>query len=496
MKSCIYSLLILFMTLFTSCEKLSASGNVNLEERQSQQTEILDRLNRRIQIFDADADESSVTLLFADLAKYKIFYEDCLVLKVSSDGKYWIINGEQSVFPIVYDSEKKVIVPELTVVNGNWQIDGSDSGISASNVFEKQGFSFVSVIFLMKEAFFNVKEEGPSFRVKFLQDISLAVPSYFSDTVAEKEKAVESVIRSADKNHYSFVFFSDSHWGRNTKHSPAIIKHVVDYTPLTDVIFGGDVITTSYTNLASPMTLGQEFQSAFSFLGPKFYCLYGNHDNNSDSQAQKTQYHLSDDQVYSYLQSQMTDVTYSEGFNFYYDDFDSKTRVIGLDTGRYYYSQFRGTLPATAKFVIEALNTVPENWHVVMASHIWCLLLKDSEGKYYQTVASYLKPILKIFDDYNSRGSGDCTYNKEKIPYDFSSSAGKIEFCIGGHTHSAFDTKTDGGIPVIIVNSDSEKQPKKGTSEEQSVTLAVADYLNGKLHLFVVGRGDDRVFDL
>lgn len=418
----------------------------------------------------------------------------------SEDGKKWSINFKETASSIHQDDHGTVILPNLSIAEGgDWTLDGMCTGVSADDY---RSFAEVTdSVHLVGLAEYNERlylytSDETVKCIPIIREGFYRVPEYWQEHLVEKEKMAEAAISEAEDDYVAFVFFTDTHWGKNMKKSPSLIRHITDYTPISDVIFGGDVVTTHATNLVSPMETGKDFQASFGFLGTNFHCLYGNHDNNSDSQPNKTEYHLSDEQVYSFLQSQMTDVVYGDYFNFYYDKPLSKTRIICLDTGRYYYSQFRNKLPDTVSFAIEALSSVPEGWHVIMASHIWCSDKKGSDGSFIQFIDPFIKPILKVFDDYNARLAGSYSYNKQTVPYDFTGASAKIEFCIGGHTHANFTTASDGGIPVIIVISDYSKVPEVGTVREQSVTQVIADYKNRKLSLLVVGRGGDRAIEL
>ena len=411
----------------------------------------------------------------------------------------FLLNGKSTGVSLRYNDNGILILPTLTAQDGYWYLDEVKTPISVntlasfdrdtSEVYFKGLLIFNNTLYLY-ESSDNI-DAIPIIDARFYQ-----VPEYWLKQLVEKEKMAEAAIRDSEGNGVSFVFFTDAHWGKNMRRSPALIRHIVDFTPVSDVIFGGDVITTHSTNPASSIETGLDFQMSFAYLGTHFHCLYGNHDNNSDSQPKRTEYHLSDEQVYYWLQRQMTDVVYGDYFNYYYDDPLAKTRIICLDTGRYYYSVFRDKIPTTVAFTIDALSSLPEGWHAIMASHIWCNARKQSDGTYGHYFEAYIKSFLKLFDDYNSRLSGAYRFNSISIPYDFSQAGGSIEFCIGGHTHHNFTTKSDKGIPIIIVISDSFNIPEEGTTNEQSITIVVTDYKQRKLNLFVVGRGDDRCIDL
>jgi predicted phosphodiesterase len=460
---------------------------------------LLDLVNRRVQIAEVIVLNDVCTITFQGGRQVHL---PCSFFPFisSEDGERWSVNLEKTDFSVLRDDHGRVMLPDLSIAEGgNWALDGIRTGVPADDYRSfAEVTDTVHLVGLAKqdERLFLYTSDRRIKSVPIIREGFYRVPEYWQEHLVEKEILAEAAITEAEGDCYAFVFFTDTHWGKNMKKSPSLIRHITDYTPISDVIFGGDVVTTHATNLVTPMETGKDFQASFGFLGTNFHCLYGNHDNNSDSQPNKTEYHLSEEQVYSFLQSQMTDVVYGNYYNFYYDKPQSKTRIICLDTGRYYYSQFRDKLPDTVSFAIEALSSVPEGWHVIMASHIWCSDKKGSDGSFIQYLGSFIKPVLKVFDDYNARLAGSYSYNNRTVPYDFTEAAGKIEFCIGGHTHADFTAFSDGGIPVIIVISDYSKVPQKGTAQEQSVTQVIADYKNRKLALIVVGRGKDRILEL
>ena len=493
MKGILTYFAFVFFLTFSACGKIQAFEIETPEERVEHQAELLDRLRGRLQVCDVSLHSDYYSVRFVSDEVFEFYSEGTPIFSISN-ASTWIVNGKDTQIPANYSSLPEVLIDE----NNSWIIDGIDTGLSAYENLNPEDVAktIISYTCFIDRQFIVVLKDGTILQSPIVIDSFYHVPDYWLSTVVEQELEAEAVIEVMEGDGTAFVFFTDTHWGKNMKRSPALIRHIIDYTPIEDVIFGGDVVTTHSTNLVTPMETGRDFQESFSFLGSNFHCLYGNHDNNSDSQPNKTEYHLSDEQVFSFLQSQMTDVIFGDYFNFYYDNPITKTRIIGLDTGRYYYAQFRDKLPETVQFAIESLNSVPEGWHGLMARHIWCSSSRQSDGTYKQYLDSGIKPILKVFDDYNARTTGVYKYQKESITYDFSKAGGRVEFCIGGHTHGNYTTSSDGGIPVIIVISDYFATPDRGTTQEQSVTMVVADYKNRKLDLFVVGRGEDRHLEL
>ena len=324
----------------------------------------------------------------------------------------------------------------------------------------------------------------------FEPEETVSVPSYYVGHLKDKENQINNAILTASGDYSAFVFFTDVHWGYNQKHSPALINHLIRFTPIDDVVFGGDVITTSFDDPQDAIALGRDFRNAFDTLGCNMYYLYGNHDNNSDAHPNDVERHLSDAQVYDYLQKGMGECTYGDYFNFYFDRPESKTRFLCLDTGRFYYSQLRGNTIETVKFLIEALSETPDSWRVVLLSHLWAFL---SSGEPY--LSSYMKTIIRVIDDFNAGDKGVFKYLDDSLEYDFTAASSKIICCIGGHCHLDSILFSEGGIPIIITTADRKpiggNASTVGTIEEQAISVFVIDYASALIQLFRVGRGND-----
>ncbi len=319
----------------------------------------------------------------------------------------------------------------------------------------------------------------------------VSVPSYFYEHLKDKENQINNAILNATEDCAALIFFTDAHWGKNQKKSPALINHLFHFTSIDDVVFGGDVITTSFKDPQEAISLGKDFRHAFDAIGCNMYYLYGNHDNNSDEHPNEVERHLSDEQVYEYLQKGMGECTYGGYFNFYFDRPESKTRFMCLDTGRYYYPQFRGSTIETVKFLTNTLNGTPDGWRIVVLSHLWANL---QSGKPYFT--SYMEMIIRVLDNYNERKKSVFRYKNDSVDYDFSASSSKIICCIGGHCHLDTTMLSAGGIPIIITTTDSRKTINGqtatiGTIEEQAISVFVFDYVQKQIRMFRIGRGED-----
>lgn len=421
------------------------------------------------------------------------------------DKQEWTISGHPTGIAVTKNQRGDLQPPTLTMgESGFWTLDNQDTSLPTESYqafLREEGNASLNVIgFLVHEDHLSILLSDSSVRkYSILREGFYLVPDYWMEHLVEKEKKVEAAIQEADGNWEAFAFFTDAHWGHNYKHSPALIRHLAEFTPVSSVFFGGDVITTNFSNPVAAMQMESDFQASFSFLGPNFYCLFGNHDDNTTSQSGMTERHLSEEQVISCLQSQMTELDRKDGYNFYFDDPISKTRFIGLDTGRFYISSFQGKAPQTARFLIESLDGVPEGWHIVVLSHIWAVY-KAIDGKGTSVFTTFYNSFLKIIDDYNARRRGGFVYKTQLVPYDFTDGKADIICCLGGHTHVNSLLYSEGGEPVIIVGMDSLKNSNlssyRGTYKEQRIATIVLDYTHRIIHLIYIGNGEDRVIEM
>lgn len=478
---------------------ISAGKSAYAPEKQSQ---LMAQMKTRRQISDVSEYDGVCSVSFQSGSTVHLL-EECFPYLRTDDGKYWTINGKETSFPVRLEGDGTLILPKLTAAEtGYWLLDDADTGIPADayRLFSaEQTAEHLSALLEFQGKLFIYVSDGSILTRDILREGFYRVPNYWFDHLVEKEFMVETAIREAEGNYVAFAFFTDAHWGYNFKHSPALLRHITEFTPITNVFFGGDVITDHSTNTSAPFQLGLDFQASYSFLGPHFYCIYGNHDNNSAGQPSKTELHLSEEAVGQYLQGQMTELDKKEGYNFYQDDPESKTRFIGLDTGRYNNASFRLSAPSTARFLIDALSSVPEDWHVIVVSHIWAEY-KKVDNVEMSVLTAFYNTFLNILHDYNARTTGVFTYKKESVAYDFTTGLGHVECCIGGHTHLNSTLLSKDVLPVVIIGKDSMKRTyhkdAEGTVKEQCIALFVIDYNLRRIKLFHVGYGEDEVISL
>jgi hypothetical protein len=148
---------------------------------------------------------------------------------------------------------------------------------------------------------------------------------------------------------------------------------------------------------------------------------------------------------------------------------------------------------------IDVLNSTPNDWHIVIISHLWLNNDYDNGGIII-TPENYTQVYLNLFDAYNYRETG--TTEMHSTAYDFTNAKAKVEFVIGGHVHKDYDFTTTRGIPVILTECDAWQERDdvstvtKGTTTENCVYGVVADYSSMVVKVINVGRGDTRTVSI
>lgn len=315
------------------------------------------------------------------------------------------------------------------------------------------------------------------------------IPAYWQTELEEGADAINSALESAGQNKSAFLWYHDSHWTNNSKMSPKLLKYLCKHTAMNRVNFGGDIVSTETANSREDWAYLYEWRDMIRDL-PNHHSVRGNHDD--DIPGLQT-----DKALYAFLMAaeETPDIVRGGDFYYYVDDAGEKTRYLYLDT------QVGTTLtnqgdPIAVQFVVEALNSTPKDWHIVPIAHIW-FLYDDWNTPKVGKIPNYCQQLLDVFDTYNARSSGSVTVCGTDIRYDFANGVGKVEFCIGGHTHVDYDFTSTGGIPVILTEADCYEwrggyDATPNTIGESSVDGIIADYDAKKVSVIRIGRGENR----
>lgn len=308
------------------------------------------------------------------------------------------------------------------------------------------------------------------------------IPAYWLTHLQERIPAIRAAMTAAGWKKSAFLWYHDVHWTYGYKRAPMLLKYLYQHTPINKTIFGGDVVDNEGDD--TTMSYLWDWRDAVRDI-PNHHSVPGNHDDGNS-----TDNRWDDPYIYAYLLAaeETPDVVRGDaGLYYYIDDPTEKTRYLYLDTATKDGNIVNDTTQQS--WLKETLKSTPAGWHIVAIGHIWRTVDYDvtppadagwSYGGAY---------CIGEFDKYNARTG------------DYASCTGKVEFCIGGHTHVDADFVSDGGIPVILTECDaryvrSGLDCTEGTITEASVNAIVADYAHGVVNVIRIGRGSSRVVNL
>lgn len=307
----------------------------------------------------------------------------------------------------------------------------------------------------------------------------VTVPSYWLTHLENRAADIREAMGNAGWNKSAFLFYSDAHWSYNYGSSPAVLKWLYQHTNINKTIFGGDIVAAEGDD-AETMSYLWDWRNQLRAL-PNHHSVPGNHDDGNS-----TDNRWEDAYIYSFLLAaeETADVVRGDALYYYIDVPAEKTRYLYLDTATKDGNIVNDS--AQEAWLKKSLVSTPDGWHIVAVAHIWRVYDSDYMDNGWSLGAQVC---LDEFDAYNDRTG------------DYSSCTGKVEFCIGGHTHKDADHVSDGGIPVILVECDSRNVRSglsctSGTITENSVNAVIADYLNGTISVIRVGRGNSRIVKL
>lgn len=324
----------------------------------------------------------------------------------------------------------------------------------------------------------------------------VAIPDYWKDELETKADAIQRAVETAGNNKSAFLWYTDAHWPSSSKVSPALLKYLAKNTPINRVNFGGDIVGDPSPYNHDNVKYVYEWRNLISDL-PNHHSVYGNHDVNHRNTSGMD---ATNNIAYALLLApeETPDMVIGGDSYYYIDNPAEKTRYLYLS----YTARGIGLIEPESEFIVDALSSVKDGWHVVAISHRWWNYTSSSTPT-VGSVSEFEAEVLAVFDAYNARTTRSATTFFGAV--DFTNAKGKVEFCIGGHIHVDYDFTSNGGIPVIITAADTnqERVPDDtddcgtlGTITESAVFGIIADYTDAestKITVVGVGRGTSRI---
>ena len=329
------------------------------------------------------------------------------------------------------------------------------------------------------------------------------VPDFYKEHLASKIKTIQELEMAHAGNGCTFAIITDIHWGSNKKYSPSLVKEVMENTNCKFVINNGDSAfssrgdhNTKENGVSDLNAVRKLFNNA---TNNNFYCVRGNHDNNSTgSSDDNPNYLLSEGEMYSLLVEKydhkiVGDIYNPTGLYYYFDDKKNKIRHIILDS--FEEGQGEGIMSAKQmKWYCEvALNFESGGWGVCVYTH---KPISPFETSQFEEVRASLRAI-RYGTQYSAEYT-DNTHQSYNINLDFAGKGHYVIFVATGHSHidnlaqdnniTYFKSVCDAGYVNAVEITD-----RKGINS-QSFDVVCVNKNTRQIDLVRIGCGNDRIF--
>lgn len=304
------------------------------------------------------------------------------------------------------------------------------------------------------------------------------IPNYWKDEIKDTVDKVFSAYSNKENTNYcdTFLFITDTHWGQNAKHSPAIINRLCKDLGINFLMHGGDFITYEDSKLKAYNQLNDFFKKLD--ISIDVMPTIGNHDLNDVVYPSAA---LTRNQLYGVLFKRCEKFTNTnKEYRFYYDNESQKIRYItlrGIEGEEWSAAQ--------KTFITNAVSSLSSEWTVVILCH------------------SYWQP--------NTSGNTPTVYTGSTANANFllglkATIQAKIACWLVGHVHRDISTvATDGTNNLLVIgfNEDAYEQSAYwggatmtlGTDTEQAISVIVIDTASKNILIYRCGAGSDRSFN-
>lgn len=301
------------------------------------------------------------------------------------------------------------------------------------------------------------------------------VPSYFQAMIAQNVYDINDIYGNLKNNGVAdlvgFSFITDVHWSGNTKNSPALLKTIIDNTPIADIICGGDLIDGHAATKADAVNEIRSFNGMITGIqNSHFYTIFGNHDTNGNSNSDPT-----------------TIFTKDEEFNLLYSEFNElkNTHFIFEDSPipDRSYPYRNDYCVERARYLVRYLCLDWNNpWNSYRTNWLYSILSKNDGYRY-------------IVFYHGIYAGAALTPEHTQIMDVLAPYKNKIACVISGHAHvdGIVDYYGDGSVPVIVTDCDRIHDASEiGTTDEQCFDTFLIDFENNDIYIVRTGRGSNR----
>ena len=315
------------------------------------------------------------------------------------------------------------------------------------------------------------------------------MPTYWRTYIKQKCSDLKKEVATISGRSLIFQFITDIHMSDNTKNSRFLVDAIRKDAGIDKVIVGGDIL--NYETEDNAYGVIYDFKN--KYVDQNTICIAGNHDRGQYIGNYAYQNILNKHLEPLVNTNQITNPGLTD---FFVDNDGQKNRMIFLDT-----SAWGELLESQYNWLIDALNTTPANYTVIIFTHIvWSII---------DNVVNPSKPpstkFTKLCDEYNLRASGSITLNDDTttVSYDFTNGHGEVAFVVCGHVHRDFSeivnnilcigTTTD-CLTGVNTQHDEALVMTRGTTTENAYDVYFVDFVAKTIKTIRIGAGDDRLF--
>lgn len=335
---------------------------------------------------------------------------------------------------------------------------------------------FVQIVMANREFYYRYRGEAWKTYSLYKPD----VPTYYADHIVDREEKANAIIANVGIYGDTFAAIADTHWDRNAKNSPDLIKHIATNTPINRLMMLGDYYITQSTEAGAFKALNTCL-GAFKDKGMQLYIIPGNHDYNKGTIASYPV--LTESQVYGQIMTGQYDVTCDdETCSFWFDNAQKKIRYFF--TTCMYDSSYNKT---SYKWIFGEMENLPSGYRFIIFTHTGLSGSLSTSHEYSQ----YLTGAMAAVRD-------KTTYTFDGMTFDYSNVNATPMFVYAGHNH--FDNVfTYNGIACIQETTDAYYYEEggltrtQGAETEQAFDIVTSDLQNSVVYLTRVGAGHDRI---
>lgn len=313
------------------------------------------------------------------------------------------------------------------------------------------------------------------------------IPDYWKIHISEKIKEIRLAQTKSSLNSLVFLWATDTHWERNVRNSPALIKHIMKQTNIPYMVHGGDIIAGGELDATADLLITS--LSALRPDGQLMPVVLGNHDTNVYGNQQFTV-----DQLVAMMataqpsKEKLKFVDYPNSYAWSTD----YTRADGIGRNIYGFAFDTGANGGVSKSQIQAfIDLCKQEGNVVVFMH-WALDNKRWSGT-SQAIGSLVDAI--------NQKSAQVTVGQYGT-FDLTGVKAHVACLFSGHEHQDNMKLTSGGTPHIVTTCDAgslkaDNDPfeyQYGTTSEQAFDVFVVDFDRKTIKDIRIGRGENREF--